>query len=221
MDRRARYREQTAAEIVDAAEALVLDSDLESLTVQQIARAVGMTAGALYRYFPSREAIIAAVQARVIEQLAADLDRGAAADPDPLPRLAAVAAAILRFARQEPRRYGLLSRMLAVQRTLVGDAEAATVLPVALGAADRARRAFADARATGDLGPGDDGVRLAAWWATVHGAIQLDKLARFSEDARAERVAAVALEALLIGWGATPAAARAALAALEAPWSSP
>jgi AcrR family transcriptional regulator len=212
MDRRTRRHHQTAAEIVDAAEELVLDGDLEALTVQRIAAGVGMTPGALYRYFPSRDAILAAVQGRVILQLAAAID-GAAdrAGPEPLARLVAVAGAVLGFARAEPRRYGLLSRMLAVQSVLVGDAEAAAVLPAALATAARVRGWFAEARVAGMLAPGDDGMQLAALWAALHGAIQLGKLARFTPEARADRVARAAVEALLVGWGARPDEVRRAL----------
>ncbi|MEZ4236330.1 MAG: helix-turn-helix domain-containing protein [Myxococcota bacterium] len=214
-DRRTRQRQRTAAEIVDAAEELVLDADLDALTVQAIARGVGMTAGALYRYFPGREAIVAAVQARVIRDLCAAVD-AAEARPDPLARLGAAGRALLAFAQAQPRRYGLLSRMLAVPHPLVSDAYAAEALPVALATAARIRGWLAAARAEGALAPGDDGVRLAAWWAAVHGAVQLHKLARFTPDADAARVAPAALEALLVGWGADPAAARRALAP-EAP----
>jgi AcrR family transcriptional regulator len=217
MDRRTRQRRRTAAEIVDAAEEIVLGADLEALTVQRIAVAVGMTAGALYRYFPSRDAIVAAVQLRVIQRLAEAID--AATEPSavhrPLPRLGAATAAVLAFARHEPHRYGLLSRMLAVPQPLVGDAEAAEVLPVALSTLARVRGWFAEARTEGTLSAGDDGARLAAWWAAIHGAIQLNKLVRFSDDARADRVARVGLEAMLIGWGAAPDAAADALSPLE------
>jgi AcrR family transcriptional regulator len=202
MERRHRKRLETAAEIVDAAEQIVLAADLEALTVQAIAEAIGMTAGALYRYFPSRDAIVAAVQLRVIERLAAAVDSAVAAAPeDPLARIVAVGEAIVAFARAEPVRYGLLSRMLAVPRPLVGDREAAEVLPVVLAAVSRVRVLFADARAAGVLAEGDDTGRMLAMWAAVHGAIQLDKLARFAPEVGAERIAREAVGALLAGWG--------------------
>jgi AcrR family transcriptional regulator len=202
MDRRTRQRQQTAAEIVDAAEQVVLEADLEGLTVQAVASALGMTPGALYRYFPSRDAVVAAVQARVVEQLAQALEQAVSEVETPLERLFAAAEATLRFARQQPRRYGLLSRMLAVPRPLVGEAEAARVLPGALAAAARVEGLFAEARRQGVLREGDDRVRLGAWWAAVHGAIQLAKLGRFVEQAAAEPIAREALAAMAQGWGA-------------------
>lgn len=218
MDRRARQRQQVTAEIVDAAEQVVLEADLEGLTVHAVASAMGMTPGALYRYFPSRDAVVAAVQARVVQQLAETLEVAVGEQQEPLARLFAAAEATLRFARQHPRRYGLLSRMLAVPRPLVGEEEAGVVLPAALGAAARVEGLFAQARAAGVLSAGDDRARLGAWWAAVHGAIQLHKLGRFVEQAQAERIAQTALIAMAQGWGASAeAAARAAEETLGRP----
>lgn len=201
MSRRDRQRARTTAEIVDAAEQIVLDADLEGLTVGAIATAIGMTPGALYRYFPSRDAIVGAVQLRVIVRLAAAVDEAmAGAGDDDVARIVAIADGILGFARAEPRRYGLLSRMFAVPRPLVGDAEAAEIVPTAFAATERARGAFAAARASGALAEGDDTRRMLALWAAVHGAIQLGKLARFSPEFEPEAVAREAVSASIAGW---------------------
>ena len=201
MNRRDRQRLETAAEIVDAAEQIVLTADLEGLTVAAVADAIGVTAGALYRYYPSRDAIVAAVELRVIVALAAAVDRAvAAADDDDLARIVAVADGIVGFARAEPTRYGLLSRMFAVPRPLVGDREAAEILPTAFAAAAGTRALFAAARASGALSEGDDTRRMLALWAAVHGAIQLGKLARFSPEFGVERIAREAVDTLLAGW---------------------
>jgi AcrR family transcriptional regulator len=210
MDRRTRQREQVTAEIVEAAEQVVLQADLEGLTVQAIASALGMTPGALYRYFPSRDAVVAAVQARVVQQLAQATTQAIAEQEGALARLFAVARATLRFARQEPRRYGLLSRMLAVPRPLVGDEAVGEVLPAALAVAAQVEGLFAQARREGVLSEGDDRLRLGAWWAAVHGAIQLNKLGRFVEQAQAELIAKEALIAMARGWGASAEATESA-----------
>jgi AcrR family transcriptional regulator len=201
MDRRDRQRLHTAAEIVDAAERIVLRADLEGLTVHGVAEAIGMTAGALYRYFPSRDAIVAAVQLRVVVRLAAAVDDAVRLAPDDdLARIVAVGDGIVSFARAEPNRYALLARMLAVPRPLVGDREAAEVLPTALAAVARVEALFAAARTRGALSPGDDRLRMLALWAAVHGATQLDKLSRFSPEIDGPRVAREAVDTLLAGW---------------------
>jgi AcrR family transcriptional regulator len=201
MERRARKRQETAVEIVDAAERIVLADDLSALTVHAIAAAVGVTPGALYRYFPSRDAIVAAVQLRVIDRLVATVVAAIDAAPaQPLARIRAVGDALVAFARAEPTRYALLAAMMATPRPLVGDREAADVLPAVLAATDRVRALFSEARVRGALSDGDDVSRMVALWAAVHGAIQLDKLSRFAPELAAERVVRDAVDGLLAGW---------------------
>ncbi len=199
--RRDRRRLETAADIVDAAEQIVQAADLEGLTVAALADAIGLTAGALYRYFPSRDAIVAAVQRRVIARVAAAVDAGVAAAPaDDRSRIVAVGDAIVAFASREPVAYSMLSRMFAVPRPLVGDDEAAESMALAFAAAGRVRDLFTTARNNGTLGDGDDMLRVLALWAAVHGAIQLGKLGRFSPEVRVERIAREAVDTLLLGW---------------------
>ena len=56
-DRRARRREATRAEIVDAAWALVREHGLAALSLRDLAARVGMRAPSLYQYFSSKHAI--------------------------------------------------------------------------------------------------------------------------------------------------------------------
>lgn len=209
MSRRARQHEQTAAEIVDAAERIVLEGGLQSLTTAHIASSLSLTPGALYRYFPSRDAIIAAVQRRVItslgERVIAAID--AASEGGPIGGLFAVADALVQFSRESPARYGLLARMLATPEPLVGDAEAAAVIPEAMAVLLRVEALMIEASREGALSPGDERARLLSWWSALHGALQLDKLSRFSPAARAEEILPVSLRALLVGWGASPKSA--------------
>jgi AcrR family transcriptional regulator len=208
-DRIARRRARTADEIVDAAEVLVIASGPSALTAKALADAVGVTPGALYKHFPSLDAVLARVQARVIRDLVHAVD--ADVPDDPLAAVVATALALVAFARREPHRYGLLARMLATPEPLVGDEAAADVLIGVMAALGRVRGRLAAAREAGALGPGDDDERLLVLWSTVHGAAQLHKLARFTPLADSDRVARNALFAVLIGWGAAPESARRAL----------
>ena len=65
---RARRREQ----ILDAAEILMAEHGILSVTMARIAAAVGLTPGALYRHFRSRDEIVAAIVERDLEELAGD-----------------------------------------------------------------------------------------------------------------------------------------------------
>jgi hypothetical protein len=71
---------------------------------------------------------------------------------------------------------------------------------------------FLRAAAEGQLAPGDPVERTLAFWATVHGALCLEKARRIAPELPAPIViGTAATRALLAGWGASPAAiARAA-----------
>jgi AcrR family transcriptional regulator len=71
-----RSTEERQAEIADAALRIIATRGLGALTVSALAKELGLTGGALYRHFPSTEAILEAVSARVVALLVASL-------PDP------------------------------------------------------------------------------------------------------------------------------------------
>lgn len=64
-------RQQRSLQLIeralDATDALLAAEDIETLTTTRIAAAAGVSVGALYQYFPDRDAIIAAVARRHIE----------------------------------------------------------------------------------------------------------------------------------------------------------
>jgi TetR/AcrR family transcriptional repressor of uid operon len=58
---RAERRDQQIQRILDAAKVCFIRSGFQGASMQQICAEVGMSPGALYRYFPSKEAIIEAI----------------------------------------------------------------------------------------------------------------------------------------------------------------
>lgn len=71
-----RSHEERRVEIADAALRLIATEGIASLTVATLAKELGLTGGALYRHFPSSDAILDAVAERAVELLDASL-------PDP------------------------------------------------------------------------------------------------------------------------------------------
>lgn len=195
--RRERARERTIDEIVDAAEALVLAADPGGFTVADIAAGLGMTAGALYRYFPGRQAILARVQARCLRSLARAL--AAAASDRPVASLLAQCGALVAWAGREPARYELLARMLAEPRPLVDGDALEDVVPAAREALAPAVGAWAAAGLVGEPLAGALGL-----FSTVHGALQVGKLARFVPAVAGPAAARRQVEAVLVGSGADP-----------------
>ncbi|MFJ6384083.1 TetR/AcrR family transcriptional regulator [Kitasatospora sp. NPDC092039] len=98
--RRERQRERTAAEIVAAARTLLAEEGPTALTLRATARAVGMTAPGVCRYFPDHRALVQAVVADLYLDLAAGLEAARDHRPDaPTPeRLADAARALRRWA---------------------------------------------------------------------------------------------------------------------------
>ncbi len=63
------HRESREAEIVDAAIRCVLRSGFHGTPMDAIAREAGLSVGVIYRYFPSKEAIIEAIVTRDLDDL--------------------------------------------------------------------------------------------------------------------------------------------------------
>ena len=108
--RRARLREQTLGEIKQQALEQLADGGPQAVSLSAIARAIGTTGPALYRYFASRDELITTLVsdgfgelADALEQVAADARRRAPAD-----RLRAVAEGYRGWALAHPHRYRLL-----------------------------------------------------------------------------------------------------------------
>ena len=80
------------AAILHAAQALAADGGMAAVQIATVAERAGIAAGTVYRYFPSKMELVAAlVEARAVAEVAV-LRRAASAAPGPLSALAAVIA---------------------------------------------------------------------------------------------------------------------------------
>jgi AcrR family transcriptional regulator len=102
--RRERQRRQTLAEIKTRAVDQVAAGGAESVSLNAIARAMGMSPAALYRYFASRDALLAELVADAYGSLADALTQAAAGAE----RLLAVAHAYRDWALANPNSYLLI-----------------------------------------------------------------------------------------------------------------
>ena len=109
---RARVRAEITAEILRAAEEELAAEGAAALSLRAVARRVEMVPSALYRYFPSRDAlltelIVAAYDA--VGETAETADRRAAeAGATPMDRWLAVAGAVRQWAGAQPQRWALI-----------------------------------------------------------------------------------------------------------------
>lgn len=108
--RRARLREQTSAEIKEIALKLMAGGGPDAISLRAIAREMGMTAGAIYSYFPTRDDLVTTliqdVYTAVVE--AAESARDAVPDSDPGGRIMAWARAVRGWALANPEGFRLI-----------------------------------------------------------------------------------------------------------------
>ncbi|MCP2168942.1 TetR/AcrR family transcriptional regulator [Goodfellowiella coeruleoviolacea] len=108
--RRERLRAETEREIRQRARALLIEHGREAVTLRAIARELGITAPALYRYYDSREHLLR----QVCDDICADMAEGLAKDLSQLPeedtlgRVFAVCRGFRRWALAHPEEFALV-----------------------------------------------------------------------------------------------------------------
>ncbi|AEM86646.1 TetR/AcrR family transcriptional regulator [Streptomyces violaceusniger] len=105
--RRERYRKQTREEAKAVALAQLSESGTAGISVNAIAKSMGMTGPALYRYFASRDELLTELIIDAYRDLAEALAR-AVADAVPADRFRALALALRDWAKRQPDRYLLI-----------------------------------------------------------------------------------------------------------------
>ncbi|MFF4505204.1 TetR/AcrR family transcriptional regulator [Streptomyces sp. NPDC001401] len=203
---RARYREQTRAEIKEIALRQLAEGGTAAVALTRIAKEVGLSGPALYRYFDSRDALLTDLIRDAYADLAAAVSQAADSLPpgaSPRARLRALAGSCRGWAIAQPHRYLLIEGTpvpgyaappdtLDSARAVLGPflpvfegaAPSAAVRPVveqmtAWAEADAAVAQWARPRAAG----GSEGVALAGAvlaWAHMHGSIGLEVSGQFN-----------------------------------------
>jgi AcrR family transcriptional regulator len=192
---------------------LIGDEGLDSFSMHKLADALDLTVGAIYRYFPSKSALIAALEQRVIDSLGDELrsaDREVREDKaslaaNPLLLLIRLAVVYRRRFKSHPQQMRLIGNLLATPDPVLGPDEADKVIGSMLETLETVRLAFRDAAEGGALVQGDPLERAIINWATLRGVIQISKLGGHRPDLFApDRLYRGTLDGLLLGWGADP-----------------
>ncbi len=189
---------------------VVTRDGLDALTIGRLAAELDMAAGAMYRYFSGKDALIVALQRRAILAFRAELERRVDGK-DPLEAVVAAARAYLGFREVDPASAGLTEQVLAAPFHVLPDEDAARVIDVTRPALERLVELFEVATGAGVLDPGPPLRRTLALWAGLHGVMQFSKLARLGIEA--DDLGGEVIGALLLGWGADTGDLRAALEA--------
>jgi len=220
--RRDRRRDARRSEFLAAARAVAEQDGLDALTIKGLARRLDCAVGTMYTYFPSKGALLAALQADAIERLAEvydgaadrleELVAGLDDDGRALARLVAFGRFILVAERRMPEEFHLQQQLLA-EAGVADDDHVDEVIPVAFALLARPQALIEAAVARGALGAGQSFDRTVSWVAAVNGVLTLEGIQHpgaglFDTGLLADRLTMD----LLVGWGADRAALEAAAA---------
>ncbi|MER7345621.1 TetR/AcrR family transcriptional regulator [Streptomyces aurantiacus] len=196
---RERRRAAATREILDAAEAHIVENGPAALSLRAVARDLGMTVQALYHYFPSRDALVTSLVTKAYDDLAEAVRTAvdSAADDSDTPGLVVAAEGYRRWAIAHPERFQLLygtplryytapvdgpttqavRRMSAIfQRELFGGFTTEQLAAADTPALSPSFRAFLEQLppdGLGDLPPPATSLLLSAW-GQMHGQVVLE-----------------------------------------------
>jgi len=186
--------------LIDAASELVEQGGAEAVSVREAARRAGVSPGAPFRHFPSRDALMMAVAEEAQRRFRAEIDAALATAParDPLARFRCFGLAYLRWATRNPAHFEIIS-----SGRLFDHDSAAALSQDNAELIDMTGLMLADASAQGQLRPLDlKQVRLAAR-ALVYGFARMNIDGHFPRwgvaDAEAERAAEAIIDLFIEG----------------------
>jgi AcrR family transcriptional regulator len=109
-NRRERLRTATVTEIKQSARRLLVDGGAPAVSLRAIARDMGMTAPAIYRYFDSLDTLVIALIGDLFDELREDVEKIAATHPDadPATRIADMARGFRRWGLAHPAEFALM-----------------------------------------------------------------------------------------------------------------
>ncbi len=107
-DRRQRQRDATTAEIREVARRQLAVTGAAGLSLRAVAREMGLTAPALYRYYDDRDALLTALIVDGYTSLCESLEAARYAAPDAAGQIAAMSLAYRRWAVTHPHEFALV-----------------------------------------------------------------------------------------------------------------
>lgn len=210
-----RKREQRLQSLLQTALELVMEEGLAGLTMQKLADRQDLAVGGLYRYFKSKDALLAALQRQVISEFAAVIQAAdlcfiqremkPANEPDrseALARLLLASEVYFHLPKVCPQRFRLLYEMTISAEPLLGLQEGFQVLQVALPLFKQLESRFDQAAQIQALKAGAASQRAILYWSSLQGLLPLEKLTRFVPLYDLSQLRVELENTLLLGMGA-------------------
>jgi AcrR family transcriptional regulator len=198
--------------LIDAALQLVGEGGADAVSVREAARRAGVSPGAPFRHFPSRDALMLAVAEEAQRRFRAEIEAALAEAPadDPLARFRWLGLAYLRWAMRNPTHFAIIS-----SRRLFDHDKAAGVSRDNAELIELAERMLSEAFAAGQLRPTDLKQVQIAGRALVYGFARMNIDGHFPrwgvDGAEAERTAAAILDLFIEGIASRPQPVRSRL----------
>lgn len=195
---------------------VVSDGD-GALTMQRLADEVGAAVGTMYRYFASKDDLLAQVQAAAIERLTASVESaterldealGGAPFPDPALRAAAQLVVVIEWYCEAhfafTKEIQLLQQLLGEWTRGLDPADSERLLPSVQAQSAVMLQRIVDAEAAGAVKPGNTLARGVIFTSSMAGVLQIDRLGVFGPPDPALVLARATGFEMLRGWGMAP-----------------
>jgi AcrR family transcriptional regulator len=210
-----RKREQRLQSLLQAAFELVMEEGLAGLTMQKLADRQDSAVGGLYRYFKSKDALLAALQRQVLSDFAsviqaadlcflqqAKIQTNLSERSEVLARLLLASEVYFHLPKICPQRFRLLYEMSISPEPLLGLQEGFQVLQVALPLFKHLESRFDHAARIQALKSGAASQRAILYWSSLQGLLPLEKLTRFVPLYDLPKLRVELENTLLLGMGA-------------------
>ena len=180
--------------LIDAALELTEQGGDEAVSVREAARRAGVSPGAPFRHFPSRDALMTAVAGEAQRRFRAEIDAAFADVPDgnPLARFRALGLAYLRWAMRNPAHFEIISSGRYFEHDKAGELSRDNAELIGL-----AERTLAEAFALGQLRSGDLKQVQIAGRALVYGFARMNIDGHFPRWGIAEAEAGAMAESIV------------------------
>jgi len=191
--------------LIDAALRLVDEGGGDAVSVREAARRAGVSPGAPFRHFPSRDALMQAVAGEAQRRFRAEIEAALASAPaaDPLGRFRCLGLAYLRWAMRNPAHFEIISSRRSFDHDKDRDVSRDNSELI-----DLTERTLAEAFAQGQLRTDDLKRVQLAGRALVYGFARMNIDGHFPRwgvaDADAERTAAAVLDLFIEGIASHP-----------------
>jgi AcrR family transcriptional regulator len=170
------HRVDLELELLDKAAEMIAEGGIESLSLRELGRALGVSRAAPYHYFEDKSALLRRVGERGFENLSARMDREIGRERAPLKQLRLGLAGYVAFAIEQPHFFRLMFASV-LPRDLPVDLDAKSTSPFSSDAAATAFLKLAhgirDAMAAGLLRSSDPLLLAQVLWSFTHGVAVL------------------------------------------------